>query len=98
MLQPIDGSAPVKRLSPRLRSILRGQHWIDGQGLPSWLPLRLACFGFLPKGRSLIRDLLPRRKGRAMQKVHDLACWWRVGDRVVRRRGLAKKLKESYAC
>ena len=89
----LHGSAPVKRLSPRLRSILRGQHWIDRQGLPS----RLACFGFLPKGWSLIRALLPRRKGRAMQKAHELACWWRVGDRVVRRHGLAEKLKESYA-
>ena len=53
------GSASVKRLSPRLHSTLQGQHWIDRQGLPS----QLACFGFLPKGWSLICDLLPWHKG-----------------------------------
>ena len=55
----LHGSTLVKHLSPRLRSILQGQHWIDGQGLPS----QLACFGFLPKGWSLIHDLLLQCKG-----------------------------------
>ena len=72
-------------LSPGLRSILYGRHWIVRQKLL----LRLACLGFLPKSWSLIRDLLPQKKGRAMQKAHELVCWWQVGARVVRRRELA---------
>ena len=46
---------------------------------------------------SLVQDLLPRKKGQALQKAHELVCWWRVGDRVARCCELAATLYASYA-
>ena len=66
----------VAALTEALQAVLRSRHWIRAQNLPQ----RLAHLGFLPSGWSLLRDLLPRRAGRAMQKVHELICWWQVGN------------------
>ena len=86
-------SARVCALAPALRLLLSGRHWISEQRLPA----RLACLGFLPAGWALVRDLLPRQKGRAMQKAHELICWWRICDRITRRHSMAAKLHASYA-
>ena len=74
----VSASKRVGHLSPGLRSVLGGHHWLTDQRLPA----QLACLGFVSAGWSLIRDLLARRQGRAMHKAHELVCWWRVGDRI----------------
>ena len=76
-----------------LQAILRGWHWIRAQNLPQ----HLAHLGFLPSGWSLLRDLLPQQEGQAMQKVHELICWWRVGNRISRRHSLAAELNGRFA-
>ena len=87
------GSARVCTLAPALCWILSGRHWVSKQRLPACL----AYLGFLPAGWALMRDLLPRQKGRAMQKAHELICWWRMCDRITRRRSMAAELHASYA-
>ena len=72
VLRKLRVAAPTEAL----QAVLRGRHWIRAQNLPQ----RLAHLGFLPSGWSLLRDLLPRREGRAMQKAHELICWWQVGN------------------
>ena len=88
-LRKLRVSAPT----PTVRTILSGRYWVSDQNLP----LRLAHLGFLPADWSLLRDLRPRREERAMQKVHELICWWRVGNRVARRHSLAAELNGRFA-
>ena len=79
---------PVAKPTQALQDMLQGRHWVRDQGLPK----RLAHLSFLPSGWSLLRDLQPRREGRAMQKAHELICWWRVGNRITCRHSLAVEL------
>ena len=48
--------------------------------------------GFLPRSWAYIRDMYSRRSGRALQKACELLCWWRLSDRVSRRRTPALEL------
>ena len=89
MLWKLHVAAPTEAL----QAVLRGWHWIRDQNLPQ----RLAHLSFLPSGWSLLRDLQARREGQAMQKAHELICWWQVGNRVMHRHSLAVELNGRFA-
>ena len=71
--------------------MLTGRHWLAGDAPTG----QLALLGFLPRRWSYVRDLYSRRTGRAIQKAYELLCWWRLSDRVHRRRALAQELRDA---
>ena len=76
-------------LPPNAAHALTGRHWLAGSGVANQLTL----LGFLPRCWTYTRDLYSRRAGRALQKAYELLCWWRLSDRVHRRRTLALEIE-----
>ena len=81
-------AAELPLLLSSVAHVLTGRHWLAGDGVAG----QLALLGFLPRHWSYTRDLYSRRAGRALKKAYELLCWWRLSDRVHRRRALALKL------
>ena len=82
-------AAGLPPLPPSVAHVLKGRHWLAGSGVAG----QLALLGFLPRRWSYTRDLYSRRTGRALQKAYELLCWWRLSDRVHRRRTLTLELE-----
>ena len=87
---PTHPSRPGAALGRRLS----GRHWLSG-GTDGG---HLALLGLLPRGRGFVRDLFARRAGRTLQRDYELLCWWRLSDRISRRREVAVCLAERQGC
>ena len=82
-------AAEIPPLPSDAARVLTGRHWLAGDEAAG----QLALLGFLPRSWAYVCDLYSRRSGRALQKAYELMCWWRLSDRVSRRRALALELK-----
>jgi hypothetical protein len=82
-------AAEVSSLPSGVARVLAGRHWLTDDGAAG----QLALLGFLPSHWSYTRDLYSRRTGRSVQKAYELLCWWRLSDRIHRRRALALELE-----
>ena len=69
--------------------VLTGRHWLADDEAAG----QLALLGFLPRSWAYVRDLYSQCFGRALQKAYELLCWWRLSDRVNRRRTLTLALE-----